>query len=600
MEKIFGKLKKIPLGAIPIVVAMAVIPLIVHYYEFEAHLSMMSWYVENDKTGDLFNYYKSEWLTALAGIMIIMVVLGPLFSKRYSLHKAMIPLGIYAIWIIFSTLVTDYQYFSLNGMDNHFETTYVLLSYCMVCLFSYWFADSERAVKFIMYAWMIGIAIMGVIGIFQLVGHDLYSTEFGKFLIIPTEMRETKDIIFNFDSGVVYLTLYNPNYVGFYATLTIPILTVLFIFSKSIGIKIISIVLNSVVFLCLMGSGARNGMIAVAVALAFMLICFRKKLKTHWLGFVIAYASMIAIFIGFNIVNDGMVAERLEAGFQVETDAETFSGELEDIATNDDNVVITYSGEELTLQMPKDPNEVLKSGMIMQDSDGKDVEKESLGGESISYKIKDERFPFTVTVGQVAQKLGFAVDINGKTWCFSNQTEFDGYYFYSPYGKFTKIEKADSAIFTNYSNLASGRGYLWARSIPLLKKYFMFGSGPDTFTVVFPQKDYVAASKLGYDKLTVTKPHNLYLQIGVQTGVISLVAFLALNVIYLLECLKLYWKRKSDSYMEYIGVAIMIAIIGYLISGIINDSTITVAPIYWCLIGIGLAVNRVIKKRDVA
>ena len=39
----------------------------------------------------------------------------------------------------------------------------------------------------------------------------------------------------------------------------------------------------------------------------------------------------------------------------------------------------------------------------------------------------------------------------------------------------------------------------------------------------------------------------------------------------------------------------MIAVIGYLISGIINDSTITVAPIYWCLMGIGLAINHLVK-----
>ena len=42
----------------------------------------------------------------------------------------------------------------------------------------------------------------------------------------------------------------------------------------------------------------------------------------------------------------------------------------------------------------------------------------------------------------------------------------------------------------------------------------------------------------------------------------------------------------------------MIAVIGYLVSGIINDSTITVAPIYWCLMGIGFAINRLVKCRQ--
>ncbi len=198
----------------------------------------------------------------------------------------------------------------------------------------------------------------------------------------------------------------------------------------------------------------------------------------------------------------------------------------------------------------------------------------------------------------MSEYYGFAVEIEEKSWVFSNQTEYNGYYFYSPYGKFTKIETAKTAIFTNYSKLASGRGYLWARTIPLLKDYLILGSGPDTFTVVFPQKDYVAASKMGYDKLTVTKPHDLYLQIGTQTGVLSLIAVLVFNAIYLWECLCLYWKRRANDFLQYMGMAIMIAVIGYLISGIINDSTITVAPIYWCLMGIGLAINHLVKCKQ--
>ena len=43
----------------------------------------------------------------------------------------------------------------------------------------------------------------------------------------------------------------------------------------------------------------------------------------------------------------------------------------------------------------------------------------------------------------------------------------------------------------------------------------------------------------------------------------------------------------------------MLGIIGYLISGISNDSTITVAPLFWALLGIGFAVNRM-NQQDIA
>lgn len=590
-EKLVMTIKKIPYGVFPIVFVMAVLPLIVHYYEFEAHLSMMSWYVSNDYTGDMFNYYKSEYLVVAAIIMIMVLFVGLVFSKKYYLHKAFIPLFIYAVFIVLSTIFSDYQYFSLNGMDNHFETVYVLLTYCFLVLFCYWFADSKGAVKFIFYAWLIGIALMGILGLFQVTGHDLYATDFGKFLILPKELRKTNRIDFSFPAGTVYLTLYNPNYVGFYATLTIPILSALFVFAKNWFIKIVGFLLNGVIFLCLLGSGARNGMIAVFVSLLFMLVLFRKNMKTKWIFFLISYASMAVIFVVFNIVNGGMITERLEAGFEVEKDT---SEKLEKIDTNDDNVTITYDGHDLIIAMLMSGEDMAQ--LVMVDEDENVIEVERMDTEMISYEILDKRFPFTVSMGQIAGYFGFSVEIEGKTWLFSNQTEYQGYYFYSPYGKFTKIETAETAIFTNYSKLASGRGYLWARTIPLLKNYILLGSGPDTFTVVFPQKDYVAASKMGYDRLTVTKPHNLYLQIGTQTGVVSLIAVLAFNIIYLLECLSLYWKQRAEGFLQYMGIAVMVAVIGYLISGIINDSTITVAPVYWCLMGIGLAVNHLVKK----
>lgn len=603
MNKVIEKIKKIPIFTIPIIIAMAVIPLIVHYYPFESKLKVMSWYSPTSQTGDMFNFYKAETLTSLAYFMIMLVFVALVFSKQLSWHKAMIPLALYAVMVIVSTLLSDYQYFSLNGIDHHFESVYVLLSYCTLVIFSFWFADSERALKFIFYAWFIGIALMGIIGLFQLARHDLYATDFGEFLILPEELRAGKNVTFTFEPGRVYLTLYNPNYVGFYGALVVPILMAFFIFSKKKVVKVVSIVLNSAVLLCLLGSGARNGMIALFIALLIMLIFFRKKLKAKWLSFLIAYGSLAVIFVVFNIVNEGLVTERLESGFDIKNDEQIESdnqidgknySKLERITTNDENVVITYGENDLTMSLFYNAEGLAVIHMI--DEDGKEVEREKLETEVPTFKITDDRFPFEVSIGKVDGHLGFAVKIEKKTWAFSNQTGYEGYYFYSPYGKFTKIEEAESAVFTNYSHLFSGRGYLWARTIPLLKDNLLVGSGPDTFTIMFPQKDYVAASELGYDTKTVTKPHNLYLQIGVQTGVVSLLAFLIFNIMYLLECMKLYLKNVPDQLTGYLGVAIMIAVIGYLISGIINDSTVTTAPIYWCLMGIGLAVNRLNKR----
>src|SRR5690606_8579420 len=116
----------------------------------------------------------------------------------------------------------------------------------------------------------------------------------------------------------------------------------------------------------------------------------------------------------------------------------------------------------------------------------------------------------------------FYVTIDNHNWFFTNQTGDGSYYYMNNYGRPDKIITAPHALFSGYEGYASGRGYIWSRTLPLLKKHIILGSGADTYMIAFPQQDYVGLSNYGYGDQLVTKPHNLYLQVGVQTGLLSL------------------------------------------------------------------------------
>jgi len=150
-------------------------------------------------------------------------------------------------------------------------------------------------------------------------------------------------------------------------------------------------------------------------------------------------------------------------------------------------------------------------------------------------------------------------------------------------------------LFSGYERYASGRGYIWSRTIPLLKKYIVFGSGADTFVMAFPQQDYVNLYNYGFKGELLTKPHNLYLQIGVQTGVLSLIAFIVFYAMYFISSLRLYIKGRFKSYYAQVGAAILAASVSYIVLGLANDSSLTVAPVFWALIGLGITVNRLAK-----
>ena len=148
--------------------------------------------------------------------------------------------------------------------------------------------------------------------------------------------------------------------------------------------------------------------------------------------------------------------------------------------------------------------------------------------------------------------------------------------------------------------IASNRGYIWGHTIPLLKSNLVIGSGPDNFPLIFPQNDFLAKANISMDVNTVVdKPHNLYLQIATNTGVLSLLSLLTLWGIYIISSLKLYSNITFDSLDKYIGGSALISIIGYLTAGMFNDSVNSIAPIFWILLGLGVSINIRMKSKMV-
>ena len=59
-----------------------------------------------------------------------------------------------------------------------------------------------------------------------------------------------------------------------------------------------------------------------------------------------------------------------------------------------------------------------------------------------------------------------------------------------------------------------------------------------------------------------------------------------------MESIRLYFLCGGLRSSEKIGLGIMLGTFGYIVTGLANDSTVAVAPLYWCLLGTGMAVNR--------
>ena len=159
--------------------------------------------------------------------------------------------------------------------------------------------------------------------------------------------------------------------------------------------------------------------------------------------------------------------------------------------------------------------------------------------------------------------------------------------------------EAPSIGFDGKEKLGSARGYIWSRSLPVMLENPVFGHGADTFFAEFPQGDLLGKLySYGTTQMIVDKPHNLYLQMGISYGVIALIVFVVMMMAYLIDSFKLYALREKYSVQQTIGAAIALAVIGYLGAGFFNDSIVSVAPVFWALFGIGVAINQLNKKEN--
>ncbi len=585
-SKVYNKSSN-KLYLLPLVIITAILPLIMRFHEYDPGLSGFNWFSDTKSWFDAFLYYKQVFFIIICTIMLLLI-LYKVFHDKMALHFSplLIPVLILGLLTLLSTIFSNYSSYGFTGIYEQFESIFVILGYCLVVVYAFFFIKSEEDLRFIFHYFLIGILVMGLLGLSQVIGHDFIGTQLAKYLILPHKYWSELGLKFNFGPNRVYLTLYNPNYVGVYVSLIVPILIGLLITEKNRNKIILYTVALVGMIISLVGSQSKTSLISLFAAVILILFFFRKYIfrKSKIMIPIISVSAVAAILI--IVFNFATLTGTINSLFNVSKTTPA----LTDIKT-EEVLTITYKNNDLKVNIEANNSSI---GILLADSDGNEIAYSIDDGGS--FVINDSRFSGIQVFPTVYNNIiCVKANIDGKDWYFTNQLGDNTFYYLNSKGKFDKIVTADSALLTGYEKFASGRGYIWSRTIPLLKKYILLGSGADTFTMAFPQQDYVNQYNAGFDGQLITRPHNLYLQMGVQSGVLSLIAFLVFYLMYFISSIKLFWKGTFNKFYSQAGVSIFIGSVAYMIAGISNDSTITVAPVFWVLIGIGIAINYKLK-----
>ena len=583
---------------LPIIIMMGFIPLIVHMYVYNCNLSQFEWFSANaDRQSDFFFAWKMIAIVAVAIVMIGILLYQALKKNKkmeFRLENSFYFLFLYAMFVGMSALFSGYKYWVVRGTFELFEPVGVVFAYILLCYYTYQFVQNERQVKFILGAAGIGMTIVTLIGVFQYFKLDFFKTDFGKHLILnPSWWSNLEALNFNMLEGTSYTTLYNPNFLSFYFGMLVPLLVCLFVASRKIWQKLLLAVAEILCLICLKGSGSDTGWMAIVIGasiIALVLASRRKKIFYTVLGIGVT-GMVLIILLGMKTDVGVRIKDSIVGTYHYN---EQFA--LRSVETGEDNVMLDFRGNKLYLSYITDAEGNALSTVM--DENGQELELVLTDETNHYYVLSDSRFE---GMGIQSVKLGenevpaVAVWSDGLTWNFVN---LGGVYYYcNTAGKTVEFPNVKNISLLREDALSS-RGHIWNMTIPLLGKHVFMGSGANTYMFEYPQNDYLGQVYIYGGSSLQVKAHCWYLQQWVETGLIGTLALLAFLGWYVIRSMRIYRRADLHESISWVGFGLFAAVLVYLIAAIANDSNVCTAPMFWGMLGLGLATNRMIVEKE--
>lgn len=146
-----------------------------------------------------------------------------------------------------------------------------------------------------------------------------------------------------------------------------------------------------------------------------------------------------------------------------------------------------------------------------------------------------------------------------------------------------------STVAGTHKHMLTDRGYAWTNTYELLKKNPVIGYGPDNFYYAFPQDSPDASQFSG--GVAYDKPHNMFLQMYMDAGLMGCVGFVGLLLCFMLSLVKtdlFYEDSLKGSFLK----GSLLVVIAYVIQGMVNDNHITVEPMLFFILAIGMGLAK--------
>lgn len=585
-EPLYGVMLFIITGIMPLIVRAAVRPITPELFDL----------VGLTERADAFAYWKSWLLLVPAFIIFFHFISEWVTGGRKELRVMNIlknpPVSaslVYLLFVILSDLFTDYPYTAIHGTIDRFEGLFAQIAYIVIFISTLYYACDRAKLKFILAGLLFSSLVLGAVALSQTLGHDFFATPFGSILVTGQPGKATP----KFD--MAYGTLYNPNTLGLYASMLSPLLLLCgFTYDGKKWVNALLLLAGGLMLAAIAGSRSLGGALGMGAALVVLILTYfanrvvQKKLPPLPLCAAAAGLVVVVILSGMFVPPVNGYIKRQTAKLQLSLNEG--GGGFSKLAYIFDNRAVTVLSEEQTLLFSL--HAASDGWIVLRDPEGQIIPETQAEVPQGSEAATETQYVYAVP-GYKNVKITRKVD----------HFIFDGFYLAVTDAGITAYRQSGLPIdmtkpirtfgFQGRENWGTGRGYIWSRSLPLLLDHPILGSGSDSFINEFPQDDLAGKKQIyGNPYTVVDKAHNLYLQTGITTGGISMLALLFLLAYYMLTTFILLVKSKNESVFRFgLRLGILSAVAAFSVSSFATDSTIPTTGVFYVILGLGFALN---------
>ena len=581
---------------LPVAALLILLPLYTRYRIYDSQISLFSWSAGDKQLADILLYCKQELMTLLAGCFLLLFA-WQLFKTKRELNTEfrtqwhmMVPAVVYLLLAFVSSLCSDYRTAAFAGTDSQFESFFCLAGYILAMLAVSWLVQKEQDAKQLIILLAILAVVMGILGLFQYSGNDPFTWEWVQRLITPKGYVDTYGSIGTiFEEDRVSLTSYNPNYAGVLLTLLAAFFLALVFTERRKKVLIPEIILLLVLLVALAGTGSKAGLLVFAGITVVALFLLAKKLLKRW-KFIVPILLVLLVGGTAAVCFSSLpIFESLKTSLMPGKSPEN---PIQELTTSEDGIHVEYNGVSFDVSYDIWEDEF---HLYVLDETGISMEPVA-NAETMSYSLPELALAdVSIRPALISDSLyGIILNLNSRDWSFVRLE--DGYYYINHFGYAVHLTNTERIGFEGYEMFATARGLIWSTTFPLLKETLLLGVGANNFVFAYPQTNYVDMYHYLNTVQVVSRPHNMYLQTAVESGVVALLALLIFYGWYLVQSLRLCWKSDFSGLTERLSFACFLAVTAYLVCGLTNDSMITVAPVFWGILGAGIAANRMMKE----